>query len=57
VVAVARAVTATTVAKQRALVLEKLRRLGVSVIEAPHETIGPKLLDSYLSVKRAGSLG
>ena len=55
--AVARAVTATTLAKQRALVLEKLRRLGVSVIEAPHEAIGPRLLDSYLSVKRAGSLG
>ena len=55
--AVARAVTATTLARQRALVLEKLRRLGVSVIEAPHEAIGPRLLDSYLSVKRAGSLG
>lgn len=55
--AVARAVTATTLARQRALVLEKLRRLGVSVIEAPHETIGIRLLDSYLSVKRVGSLG
>ena len=55
--AVARAVTATTLAKQRALVLEKLRRLGVSVIEAPHQAIDTRLLDSYLSVKRAGSLG
>ena len=55
--AIARAVTATTLAKQRALVLEKLRRLGVSVIEAPHGAIDTRLLDSYLSVKRAGSLG
>lgn len=55
--AVARAVTAATLARQRALVLEKLRRLGVSVIEAPHTAVDTRLLDAYLSVKHAGSLG
>lgn len=55
--AVARAVTAATLARQRALVLEKLRRLGVSVIEAPHDRVDTRLLDAYLSVKHAGSLG
>ncbi len=53
----AMAVTATTLQHQRTLVLQRLRRAGILVVEAPHQHIGNRLLDAYLSVKRAGSLG
>jgi uncharacterized protein (DUF58 family) len=53
----AMAVTATTLERQRALVLQRLRHLGVRIVEAPHEQIGNRLLDTYLAVKRAGSIG
>jgi uncharacterized protein (DUF58 family) len=53
----AMAVTATTLQQQRMLVLQRLRRAGILVIEAPHQHIGNRLLDAYLAVKRAGSLG
>jgi uncharacterized protein (DUF58 family) len=51
------AVAADSLLRQRALVLSRLRQLGVEVIETPHETIGTRLLDSYLAIKRAGSIG
>lgn len=53
----AMAVTANTLQQQRTLVLQRLRRAGILVVEAPHQHIGNRLLDAYLSVKRAGSLG
>ncbi|WP_298284094.1 DUF58 domain-containing protein [Novosphingobium sp.] len=53
----AMAVTATTLQHQRTLVLQRLRRAGIRVVEAPHEQIGNRLLDAYLAVKREGSLG
>lgn len=53
----AMAVTATTLQQQRTLVLQRLRRAGILVIEAPYPHIGNRLLDAYLNVKRAGSLG
>ena len=55
--AVAMAVTAATLQRQRALVLQRLRQLGVRVIEAPHGQIGNRLLDAYLAVKREGAIG
>lgn len=57
VATLAMAVTADTLARQRALVLERLRRLGVDVIEAPWEQIGYRLIDRYLEIKRAESIG
>jgi uncharacterized protein (DUF58 family) len=57
VAALAMAVTADTLVRQRALVLERLRRLGVDVIEAPWEQIGYRLIDRYLEIKRAESIG
>lgn len=54
---VAQAVTATSLIRQRALVLQRLRQLGVRVIEAPHEKIGTRLLDAYLVVKQQGRIG
>ena len=54
--ALAMAVTADALLRQRALVTGRLRQLGVDVIEAPHDRIGTRLIDAYLSVKRAGAL-
>ena len=53
----AMAVSADALLRQRALVLSRLRRLGVDVIEAPHEMIGSRLLDAYLAIKRKGAIG
>ncbi|KHS43349.1 DUF58 domain-containing protein [Novosphingobium subterraneum] len=54
---VAEAVTASTLSRQRAIVLQRLRHLGVRVLEAPHDQIGTRLLDSYLAIKREGRIG
>jgi len=51
------AVTADTLARQRAVVLQRLRQLGVDVIEAPHREIGYRLIDRYLEIKRKGAIG
>jgi uncharacterized protein (DUF58 family) len=53
----AAAVTADGLARQRALVLQRLRRLGVDVIEAPHQAIGFRLIDRYLEAKRLEAVG
>jgi uncharacterized protein (DUF58 family) len=53
----ATAVAADGLARQRALVLQRLRRLGVDVIEAPWQAIGYQLLDRYLATKRAEAIG
>ena len=55
--ALAMAVTADRLLRQRALVLGKLRQLGVDVLEAPHATLGPRLLDHYLASRQKGGIG
>jgi uncharacterized protein (DUF58 family) len=57
IAAIAGAVTADTLARQRALVLQRLRHLGVDVIEAPWRAITYRLIDRYLEVKRAEAIG
>jgi uncharacterized protein (DUF58 family) len=54
---VARAVVAHDLIRQRALVQTRLRQCGVRVVEAPWQTIGPRLLETYLAIKREGSIG
>lgn len=54
---VAVAVSAGTLARQRAVVLQKLRQLNVDVIEAPWQAITYRLIDRYLDIKRSGSIG
>ncbi|MXO60036.1 DUF58 domain-containing protein [Altererythrobacter salegens] len=54
---VAAAVSADALARQRALVLERLRHLGVDVIEAPWETLTYQLIDRYLATKHAEAIG
>ncbi len=53
----ARSVTADALARQRALVLQRLRRLGVDVIEAPWDQIGTRLIDRYFEIKRSEAIG
>lgn len=51
------AVAADALARQRRLVLARLRRLGVDIVEAPYSEIGTRLLDTYLTLKRSGAIG
>ena len=53
----ARSVTADTLARQRATVLERLRRLGIDVVDAPWNQIGPQLIDRYFAIKRQEAIG
>lgn len=53
----AMAVTADSLLRQRALVVRRLRQIGVDVIEAPHDQIGTRLIDAYLRIKRRGAIG
>ncbi|SHN61303.1 DUF58 domain-containing protein [Erythrobacter sanguineus] len=53
----ARAVTADTLAQQRKLVLGRLRRMGIDVVEAPWEKIGPQLIDRYFIIKNSEMIG
>jgi len=48
---IARAVTADALARQRQLVLSRLRRMGVEVIEAPHDKLGFAVIDRYLALR------
>jgi len=54
---IAVAVGADALARQRQLVLTRLQRLGVNVIEARHQEIGYRLIDLYLETKRAEAIG
>ncbi|QGN54779.1 DUF58 domain-containing protein [Novosphingobium sp. Gsoil 351] len=51
------AVAADALARQRMLVLARLRRLGVDIVEAPWREVGTRLLDAYLTLKRGGGIG
>lgn len=53
----ARAVTADSLAQQRKLVLQRLRRLGIEVLEAPWASIGPRLIDRYLAIRSSEAIG
>jgi uncharacterized protein (DUF58 family) len=55
--ALAMAVTADSLLRQRALVTRRLQQLGVDVITAPHHLIGTRLIDAYLAIKRSGAIG
>ena len=42
--------------RERRLVVTRLRRLGVHVIEARHEQAGPTLVNAYVDFKRRNLL-
>lgn len=54
--AMAEAVTAGALLRQRELVINRLRHLGVDVIQAPHQLLGTRLVNAYLSIKQRGSI-
>jgi uncharacterized protein (DUF58 family) len=49
---VSRAVIAQSLLREREVVTQRLRRLGVQVVDAPVERMGPALLNSYFDLKR-----
>ncbi len=53
----ARSVTAETLSHQRSIVLQRLRRMGVDVIEAPWDKIGYNLIDRYFAIKNSEAIG
>lgn len=53
---VTRAVTASALLRQRRLVVARLRRLGVHVLEAAHDQAGPALVNTYIDFKRRSLL-
>jgi uncharacterized protein (DUF58 family) len=53
---VTRAVTAAALLRQRRLVIARLRRLGVHVLESRYEAAGPALVNAYLDFKRRSLL-
>jgi uncharacterized protein (DUF58 family) len=51
--AVSRAVTAHALLETRALVIARLERLGVRIVDAPASRMGPALVSAYLDMVRA----
>jgi uncharacterized protein (DUF58 family) len=49
---VSRAVVAASLLREREVVITRLRRMGVEIVEAPADQVGPALLASYLDLKR-----
>jgi len=50
--AVSRAVTAEALLRERDLVMARLARMGVHIVDAPSTSIGPALLSAYIDLKR-----
>lgn len=53
---VTRAITATSILKERQEVIAELRRLGVDVLEAGHHDIAPRIAEAYLEIKQRDRL-
>lgn len=53
---VSRAVVAAALLRERRIVVTRLQRLGIHVVEAPYERLGAELVNAYLAVKRANRL-
>lgn len=53
---VSRAVTAASLLRERRLVVSRLRHIGIHVVEARHDAVGPTLVRYYLDLKRRNLL-
>ncbi len=53
---VSRAVIAASMLRERRIVVARLQRLGVHIVEAHHDRIGPELVNAYLGLKRRNLL-
>lgn len=54
--ALAESVTANALINEKQLVISRLKRMGVDVIEADYSDIGTHLLNAYLRIKKRGAL-
>ena len=53
---VSRAVIAAAMLRERRIVVARLQRLGVHIVEAPHAQLGTELVNAYLTLKRRNAL-
>lgn len=53
---VSRAVAAAAMQRERRIVVSRLRHLGIHVLEAAHDAVGPALVRQYLDFKRRNLL-
>lgn len=53
---VSRAVIAGSMLRERRIVVARLRRLGVHIVEAHHDRVGTELVNAYLGLKRRNLL-
>ena len=53
---VSRAVVADALLRERELVIARLRRIGVEVVQAPADRVSAALIDRYLALKRRDRL-
>ncbi|MES2442309.1 MAG: DUF58 domain-containing protein [Pseudomonadota bacterium] len=53
---VSRAVTAAALLRERRLVVSRLRHIGIHVLEARHDAVGPALVRQYIEFKRRNLL-
>jgi len=53
---ITRAVVADALLRERQVVMTRLRRLGVEIVEAPVDKLGPALIARYLDLKRGDRL-
>ncbi|MFW2342257.1 DUF58 domain-containing protein [Brevundimonas sp.] len=49
---VSRAVVAAAMTRERDVVITRLRRMGVHIVDAPAERMGPEVVEAYLDLKR-----
>lgn len=53
---VSRAVIAAAMLRERRIVVARLQRLGVHIVEAHHDRLGPELVNAYLTLKKRNLL-
>lgn len=53
---VTRAITAAALLKERRLIINRLRHLGVHVVESEHDKVGEQLVASYIELKQRNLL-
>jgi uncharacterized protein (DUF58 family) len=53
---VSRAVIAAAMLRERRIVVARLQRLGVHIVEAHHDRLGPELVNAYLGLKKRNLL-
>jgi len=53
---VTRANVAAAMLRDRQLVIARLQRLGIDVVEVPADAMGASVVEAYLGIKRAGTL-